>query len=173
MLLDFEVQRCTRRCVVTGRELAPGEECYSVLAVQGADMVRSDFCREAWRGAPDTGQSWWKTVVPGPTAKKIKLAPNDVLMQLFDELADQPDQVDLRYVLTLLLVRRRVLRLDAATTQDIDVPLFVSAAGSPGLLVVYCPKRDTTYEIPVSMPDAARIEAIQQQLSQLLLAGAE
>ena len=36
---------------------------------------------------------------PEPTAKKIKLAPNDVLLELFDQLAERPDQQDMRYVL--------------------------------------------------------------------------
>jgi hypothetical protein len=38
---------------------------------------------------------------------------------------------------------------------------------------VYCPKRDATYEVPVAMPDNARIDEIQQRLSELLAAGAE
>jgi hypothetical protein len=173
MLLDFEVQRCTRRCAATGRDLAPGEECFSVLEVEGADVVRRDVCREAWTGAPIGCLSWWKTVVPGPTAKKIKLAPNEVLLHLFDELADQPEQRDLRYVLTLMLARRRVLRLDDAASAQSNRHVVANAASARDLMAVYCPKRDTTYEVHVSMPDAVRIDAIQQQLSELLLAGAE
>ena len=111
MLLDFEVQRCTRRCAATDRALEPGDVCYSVLEMNGADVVRKDFCAEAWNGPPEAAFGWWRSRMPEPTAKKIKLAPNDVLLELFDQLADRPDQQDLRYVLTLLLVRRRVLRL--------------------------------------------------------------
>src|SRR6476619_6104089 len=112
MLLDFEVQRCTRCCAATERALEPGDECYSVLEVQGADVIRKDFSREAWKGAPETAFGWWKSRVPETSAKKIKLAPNDVLLELFDQLAEQSEQEDLRYVLALLLVRRRVLRVD-------------------------------------------------------------
>src|SRR3978361_1723977 len=112
MLFDFEVQRCTRRCAATDRALEPGDLCYSVLEVQGADVVRKDFAAESWSGAPEGAVGWGKGRVPEPTAKKIKLAPNDVLLELFDQLAERPDQADLRYVLTLLLIRRRVLRVD-------------------------------------------------------------
>src|SRR5215216_206792 len=112
MLLDFEVQRCTRCCAATERALEPGDECYSVLEIAGADVVRKDYSPEAWKGAPDTAFGWWKSRVPEPTAKKIKLAPNEVLLELFDQLADKSEQQDLRYVLALLLVRRRVLRVD-------------------------------------------------------------
>ena len=118
MLLDFEVQRCTRRCAATDRALEPGDDCYSVLEVQGADVIRKDFCREAWSGVPENAFGWWKSRVPEPTAKKIKLAPNDVLLELFDQLADNRSKQDLRYVLALLLVRRRVLRVDVTDDQS-------------------------------------------------------
>jgi len=115
MLLDFEVQRCSRRCATTDRALEPGDLCYSVLEVSGAEVLRKDFSADAWSGAPDGALSWWKSRIPEPTAKKIKLAPNEVLLELFDQLADQPEQADLRYVLALLLVRRRVLRVEEVT----------------------------------------------------------
>jgi len=170
MLLDFEVQRSTRRCAATDRALEPGDVCYSVLEVQGADVVRKDYCREAWTGAPETAFGWWKSRIPEPTAKKVKLAPNDVLLELFDELADRHEQLDLRYVLTLLLIRRRVLRLDVPSEATASKPVDDPQAEC---MVVYCPKRDAAYEVQVAMPDPSRIDEIQQQLSDLLIADAQ
>ncbi len=173
MLLDFEVQRCTRRCAATDRPLEPGDVCYSVLEVQGADVVRRDYCRDAWNGPPEAAFASWKSLVPEPTTKKIKLAPNDVLLELFDQLADRPDHQDMRYVLTLLLLRRRVLRLDVALEQNAvqDAPPMPGPAAES--MTVYCPKRDATYEVPVVMPRDARIDEIQEQLSELLVSGIE
>jgi hypothetical protein len=162
MLLDFEVQRCTRRCAASNRALEPGDWCYSVLEVQGADVIRKDFAAESWSGAPEGAVGWWKGRVPEPSAKKIKLAPNDVLLELFDQLAEQPDQADLRYVLTLLLIRRRVLRVDLGANDN-----------EQNQMSVYCPKRDVTFEVAVSMPNGPRIDEIQNQLSELLIADAE
>ncbi len=166
MLLDFEVQRCTRCCAATERPLEPGDECYSVLEVVGAEVVRKDYCLEAWNGAPDAAFGWWKSRVPEPTAKKIKLAPNDVLLELFEQLADKRQQQDLRYVLALLLVRRRVLRIDV---NNDPVPTDLDTA----IMTLYCPKRDAIYEVAVAMPVSERIDEIQHQLSELLVAGAE
>jgi hypothetical protein len=173
MLLDFEVQRSTRRCAATDRPLEPGEPCYSMLEVQGAEVVRRDYCLDGWTSPPETAFAWWKSRVPEPATKKIKLAPNDVLLELFDQLADRPDQHDMQYVLALLLLRRRVLRL--------DMPLGTPAGQAPQMvpdpaaesMTVYCSKRDATYEVPVVMPDQARIDEIQAQLSELLVSGAE
>jgi hypothetical protein len=171
MLLDFEVQRCTRRCAATDRALEPGELSYSVLEVDGANVVRRDYCSHAWKGAPESALGWWKTRIPEPSAKKVKLAPNDVLLELFDELADRPEQCDLRYVLTLLLIRRRVLRLETAAE---PVGTIVTNSGhSSEVMLVYCPKRDANYSVPAVMPDPARLDEIQQQISELLIAGAE
>jgi hypothetical protein len=173
MLLDFEVQRSTRRCAATDRPLEPGELSYSVLEVNGADVVRKDYCSEAWTGPPESALGWWKTRIPQLTNKKVKLAPNDVLLELFDELADRPEQSDLRYVLVLLLIRRRVLRLEAPTETVGTSTQHASVESSHEMMSVYCPKRDTTYRVPAVMPDPARIDEIQQQLSDLLIAGAE
>src|SRR5262245_19303376 len=175
MLLDFEVQRCTRRCAATDHALEPGDDCFSVLEVQGADVIRKDFSRDAWKGAPETAFGWWKSRVPEPTAKKIKLAPNDVLLELFDQLAERSDQQDLRYVLALLLVRRRVLRVEVPSGHALDCAGEGEVRPNPEAetMALYCPKREATYNVPVAMPSSERIDEIQQQLSQLLIADAE
>ena len=103
MQLDFEIQRSTRRCAATDRALEPGEICYSVLEVHGAEIVRKDFAASAWSGPPAEAFGWWKSRVPEPHAKKIKLAPNEVLLELFDQLAERPESEDMRYVLALLV----------------------------------------------------------------------
>ena len=167
MQLDFEIQRSTRRCAATDRALEPGEWCYSVLEVHGAEIVRKDFAASAWTGAPAEAFGWWKSRVPEPHLKKIKLAPNDVLLELFDQLAERPENEDMRYVLALLLVRRRVLRLDGPTMTAAKP----STPSGVQLMTVYCPIREASYEVTVVMPSDDRIEAIQAQLSELLISG--
>jgi hypothetical protein len=157
--MDYEVQRSTRHCATTGREFAPGEEFYSVLVAEGAELRRCDYSAEAWQGPPAEAVGWWKCQVPDRTAGRSRWAPNDVLLGFFDELAEQPDKQDMRYVLTLLLVRRRVMRVEEERRD---------AAGRETLALV-CPRRDATYEVPVVMPDdPARIGEIQQELAKLL-----
>ena len=60
--MDFEVQRFTRRCAATDRELAPGELFYSVLLAEGAEVVRHDYAAEAWNGPTvRAAPGWWKS----------------------------------------------------------------------------------------------------------------
>ena len=169
MLLEFEIQRSTRRCAITDRELLPGEACYSAIHFEGAQIVRHDYASAAWIGPPDNAFGWWKSRIPESTAKKIKLAPNDVLLELFDHLADQPDGSEMRYVLALLLVRRRVFRSEGAAAE----PAEPTPTTDEATMNVYCPKRDACYEVPVVTPPDERIDEIQGRLSELLIADAE
>ena len=169
MQLDFEIQRSTRRCAATDRALEPGELCYSVLEVRGADVVRKDFAASEWKGPPSEAFGWWKSRVPEPHGKKIKLAPNEVLLRLFDELAERPESEDMRYVLALLLVRRRVLRLDGPGLGE-EKP---SQLADVQTMTVFCPVRELSYDVVAAMPSDERIDEIQQQLGELLVSGGE
>ena len=64
----------------------------------------------------------------------------------------------MRYVLALLMVRRRVFRLEEGEPDQQEGEM----------LVVYCPRRETTYQVPVVVPDASRAEQIQDELAKLL-----
>ena len=110
--MDYEVQHSARRCSATGREFAPGETYYSVLVAEGAELKRCDYAADAWHGPPDEAIGWWKSRVPERNAGKKHWAPNDVMLDFWDQLAEELEKQDMRYVLTLLLVRRRVFRLE-------------------------------------------------------------
>ena len=103
--MEYDLQKPTRTCAATGREIATGEEFYSVVTREGAELRRLDFSAEAWKGPPDDAIGWWKSVLGDRDHKKPKQAPSEVLLELFREAGDEPDRRDLRYVLTLLLIR--------------------------------------------------------------------
>ncbi len=157
LAVDYDVQNFTRRCHLTGREFAPGDWYFSVLTVEGAETRRADYSPEAWKGPPENAVGWWKSQVPGTAARKRHHAPNEVMLQLFDELADRPERQDMRYVLTLLLIRRRVFRLEEECRD----------AEGREVLAVHCPRRDADYRVPVALPDHDRTEQIQQELAAL------
>jgi len=160
--MDYELPRCTRHCSATGRELAPGEEFYSALFSEGSSLVRRDYAKEAWPGPPEGALGWWKSQIPSPNARRVHWAPNDVMLHCFEELENQPDRWDMRYVLALLLVRRRVMR-NEDEERDAD---------GRQVMVLYCPRREATYRVPVVLPDEARIQAIQDELARLLFSRA-
>ena len=80
------------------------------------------------------------------------------MLDFWDQLADQPDKRDMRYVLTLLLIRRRVFRMEEEKTDE----------EGEQWVAVYCPRREATYEVPAVVPEQARIDQIQEELAALL-----
>ena len=96
--------------------------------------------------------------MPGQNGPPRPLGANDLLLNFFDELAQQPDKQDMRYVLALLLVRRRVMRLEEEQRDD----------ARHERLLLYCPRRNAQYEVSAMALDAARIDEIQQVLAKLL-----
>ena len=115
---SYPISRSTGRCASTGREFSVGEAIVAALVeVEGReDLQRLDYSVAAWaEGArPGAGAklfaSWRATHQPADTKKKLLLG-DDELLDLFEQLAasDQPRQRAFRYVLALLLVRRRIL----------------------------------------------------------------
>ncbi len=161
-MLDFEVQRCTRRCAKTDRELRPGEWFYSVLVSEDSVIVRHDYCTDAWEEPPEDAVGWWKSQMPEANARRANWAPNDVMLDYFQQLDGQTDKRDVRYILALLMVRRRILRLEENNVDE--------EGGE--FLVLFCPRNDMEYRVAVAGPDAARAEEIQEELAHLLLSHA-
>ena len=88
--MDYEVHRSTRHCTATGREFAPGETYYSVLVAEGADLKRYDYAADAWQGPPAEAVGWWQSQIPDRSTARKQWAPNDVMLQFWDELAGHP-----------------------------------------------------------------------------------
>lgn len=165
-VIDFEVQRCTRRCAATDRPLSPGEAYVSVLKREEGKVFRLDFAHDAWQGPGEDAIAWWRARIPESESSSKKLAPNEVLLRLFDEWADQPERRDARYVLALLLIRRRVFRIAASglglggTAEREEQPR--------DRLRVDCPARQESYDVLVTPPGPDRAAAIQAELNELL-----
>lgn len=165
MLNDFDVKICTRTCASSGVELLPGQVCYSVIKNDGVETVREDYSAEHWREPSNENEEdpvlgWWRFEIPKKDDSKVKLAPNEVLLNLFVELADQPEQVTFRYVLGLLLIRRRLLALQE-TLDD--------AQGET--MVLACNRRGEEYRLAAATPSAEEAEQMQERINQLLYAG--
>jgi len=164
--MDYEVQRCTRRCATTGREFAEGETFYSVLRAEGAEVNRYDYSADAWEGPPEEGLiGWWKSTMPTRESKRARLAPNEVLLHFFHEIRQRPDEQDTLFVLALLLIRRRVMRLEESDRAE---------EGEGGeSMALYCPRDETTYQVHSAHLSEQRIDEIQNRLAGLLFADAQ
>ena len=159
-LMEFEVQKATRRCVVNDREFEPGEPFYSMLREVDGDILREDYSESAWKGVTEDCIGWWKARMPEADTSKINWAPNDVMMHYFQQLEESIDKHDLRYVLALLMVRRRILKMDRTE----------AAESGAEQLVLFCPRDEQEYRVAVFSMGQERIKEIQDELSGMLFA---
>ena len=154
-MIDFDIKRSSRQCSKTERELKPGDVFYSVLVEKDGETERIDIFEEAWEGPPDPSIGWWKCRVPEIGKGRVYWAPNNVLLAYFDQLTQQPEKQETAYVVALLLIRKRLLKIQ----DSMDDPTTLQLRSS---------KLDRSYAIPVLEINAARVTAIQQELSEHL-----
>ena len=134
-----------------------GETYFSVLVAEGAELKRCDYAADAWQGPPEEAIGWWKSQVPERNAGKKHWAPNDVMLDFWDQLADEVEKQDMRYVLTLLLVRRRVFRLEEEKRTRKD------GSGFRCIVPAARPRMKCR-----PSPEQTRIDQIQEELAALL-----
>lgn len=141
---SYDIPRTTGICAKTGRALEPGEPYFATLAElapeqQGAQsggqgssaaaaealgMQRVDVSLEAWDAGFRPGRlfCFWKTTVPQPNEKKKLFVDDAVLMSMLRQLeeATEPRRLAFRYVLALILLRKKLLRFDRTERRPVE-----------------------------------------------------
>jgi hypothetical protein len=119
-MTDYRIQSSSQRCAKTGRELQPGEKFFSVLFDDGAALIRQDICSEAWQGPPENAYSFWMGRVPPRDQHKKPQLDDSLLGECFQRLAGEtePQKVNFRYIVALLLMRRRRLKFEEVAWHD-------------------------------------------------------
>lgn len=158
-MIDYQIQPNTRRCSVTQRELQPGEKVYSVLILEEDKFVRKDFSAEAWQGPPTGTFSFWVGKVAAPEGKRKPPINDELLADFFLQLEGhtEPAKVNIRYVLALLLMRRRRLRFEETATE----------AGQE-ILVLRCSRSGEQYRVANPGLSEGELESVQDDLFQAL-----
>jgi hypothetical protein len=189
---QYEIEKPTMTCGVTGRGLVEGEAYVAtlvamsegeLLALSAAErakhalgLKRVDVSAEAWDadGALEARAfCWWKTRVPAAGEVKQKLLiDNSALMQLLERLADAEgdERLAFRFVLALILLRKKLLRHDRTDRRG-DGAWWVftpKADASKGPLGRWSDKR--VIEVRDAELDEAAVVAVTEQLGEVLQA---
>lgn len=142
MTPNYEVARATGVCAATGRPIAVGEQYIASLWLEHdtEKMVRSDFSTEAWiEGARPPGPLYghWRATLPAPNTRKRALIGDDELLDLFMQLAEatEPKRQAFRYLLALILVRKRLLRVEGSPRRGKLVVRLRPVGDQPGEVV--------------------------------------
>ncbi len=143
--------------------LEPGATAISALFESASrddePFARHDFCAACFDGAVDVGSpfSWWRYEVARPDEKKAAFdldIAREFLLRLLQEAA--PDRASLRYLLALLLMRKRIVRV---TEQ------FVDERGE--VMSVRLPPDEAIHELVCPAIDEAEAAALRDQIGRL------
>ncbi|MEM8710660.1 MAG: hypothetical protein AAGG01_06885 [Planctomycetota bacterium] len=172
MATTWTIARRQGTCSETGAAFGDGERHVSMLVVQDGALERHDLCMDAWRSLrsrieaeEDPAQEplfWWMTRHEVTKKKTVQL-DMDSLAELFVQLEGREEiQVrELRYVLCLLLMRKRRVKVERVLRE-----------GDEESFIVKRPRVDQRYKVYVYDFEPERLDEVRAQL-QAVFDGAE
>lgn len=126
MQADWEIKSRAHTCARTGRDFEPGETFFTMLVRDGEGFRREDLSEEAWESRNDNVQpfSFWRSKYEPPAPAAPEPLPRDDAEGLLRRLVSEnnPVYVNVRYILALMLERKRVLR--PMESEDDDVLVY-------------------------------------------------
>jgi hypothetical protein len=158
-MTDYQIQEITRRCCVTARDLQPGERYFSVLVDEGGKFQRQDYSQEAWQGPPAGAFSFWSGRVPPREESRRPRIDDDLLFDCFQRLTGEaePARINFRYVVALLLMRRKRFKFDEARQVN-----------GQEVLVLRCTRSRESYEVVNPRLNEEEMAAVQEEVFKVL-----
>ncbi|MFG0298157.1 MAG: hypothetical protein ACF8K1_00945 [Phycisphaerales bacterium JB047] len=132
----YDIIKTQDICAQTGREIAVGEEHIAALIETPEEeaLVRVAYTLDAWEKGPNLPPEaslfgFWKRILPEHNEQPKQLVSPDEMFDLFEQLADTTEerQITFRYLLALILMRKKTLVYERSTPPSGD---------EPGLLVL-------------------------------------
>jgi len=154
-----------------------------MIVADGDDVARVDVAASDWQGPNEAAIGWWRNKMPSVAARKLRPAPNAVLLDTLCDLLERPNKSELAYLLALLLVRRRVLQEEQNFSQaDIESRASSSTSDANGSHGGNAPmdvvpdqlwKLVSTVDgreliVPLAAPTTESIQTLQAELQTLL-----
>lgn len=158
-MIDYQIQTNSRRCAVSGRELRPGEKFYSVLLEEQGKFVRHDYSSESWQGPPPGAFSFWAGRIPQGEENRSLRIDDDLLVDCFQRLEGQTEasRVNFRYVVALLLMRRKRFKFEEAQVE-----------GDQEVLRLRCARSKTQYRVVNPRLTEEEMRAVQDEVMKVL-----
>ncbi|HJZ94751.1 MAG TPA: hypothetical protein VKE40_28050 [Gemmataceae bacterium] len=131
-MINYQIHGPARTCTASGRELRAGEPFYSVLVDEAGQFVRKDYAADAWPGPPPDAVAWWAGRIPEAGRPAKPTINEELLVDCFEHLSETPDPARqrFRYVVALLLMRRKRFKFEDARKREDQETLVVRDARS-------------------------------------------
>ena len=156
-MTDYQIQAPTRHCSATGRPLRTGEKYFTVLLDEQGKFVRKDFSAEAWQGPPEQAFSFWTARV-SDQQRRLQI-DDELLVDCFQRLESETEssRINFRYVVALLLMRRKRFRFEEVKTEN-----------DTEILCLRCAKTRTVHEVLNPRLTEEEITQVQEEVFKVL-----
>ncbi|HYE20356.1 MAG TPA: hypothetical protein VEA69_18055 [Tepidisphaeraceae bacterium] len=117
----YEVARARGQCVVCSVQIEPGQPLMAALRETQIGFERLDVCVSDWPNFDKADLvGFWRTVMPRHEQKKKLFVDDQVLCDLFERLSEatEPAKLNFRFVLGLILMRKRLIVYEASRQED-------------------------------------------------------
>jgi hypothetical protein len=117
---QWQVSKPLGQCSGTGEKIEPGDEYFAALVETEQGLERRDFSVDYWEREKPEVFCYWRTRLQAEDTKGKIFVDDEMLMSFFERLETetQQEKLNLRYVLALILMRRRRLKYDSARIED-------------------------------------------------------
>ncbi len=158
--MEWSINKGSHSCSLC-EKMFPEEEVYlSALYDENNTFVRKDFCVKCWGQKCDENIfSYWKTKISKKPEKVERYATIEVFYDLFNKLENEEDlsRVNFRYVLSLYLMRKKILK--PVTTHKSDGNEYV---------VLYDVKEGNNTEVLKPLLSKEEVLAVTDEIGKLV-----
>jgi len=156
---EWEVDKPLGQCCGTGRKIEYGEEYFGALVETDEGLQRRDFCADYWESEKPNVFCYWRSRLPHPDQKKQIFVDDEMLMAFFERLENEAEQekVNFRFVLALILMRKRRLKYDATRVENGKEIWRLRIVGEKEIVEVINPHLDEE-----------QVEQLSSQIGQIL-----
>ena len=156
---EWEVDKPLGQCYGTGRKIEYGEEYFGALVEIDEGLQRRDFCADYWESEKPNVFCYWRSRLPHPDQKKQIFVDDEMLMAFFERLENETGQekVNFRFVLALILMRKRRLKYDATRVENGKEIWRLRIVGEKEIVEVVNPHLDEE-----------QVEQLSSQIGQIL-----
>jgi hypothetical protein len=156
---DWEIDKPLGHCWGTGKKIEYGDDYFGALVETEQGLQRRDFCADYWQSQKPDVFCFWKTKLPQPGQKKARFVDDDMLLAFFNRLAEETEQekINFRFVLALILMRKRRLKYDSSETQGDREVWRLRITGEKEIVEVINPHLDEV-----------QIEQLSSQIGEIL-----
>ncbi|MGE4286289.1 MAG: hypothetical protein AB7F23_06720 [Phycisphaerae bacterium] len=119
-MTDWTISKSGGICCRCEKQFEEHEQFFAALSVCADGFKRLDVCADCWEKDRPLAFYFWKTKHSSEEDNRNKFIDDDMLFDLFEGLEEstEPDKLNFRFVLMLVLMRKRMLRYNNTIRED-------------------------------------------------------